>query len=88
MSRSEFEGSSKPSLVSQPSAAPTAKWVAGTATGGVGLVLVWLLGQLGIEMPPEVAAVLVLFVAQAAAYWKKNRAADEPGRHAAGPDVP
>lgn len=72
-----------PELVDQPSAAPTAKWWAGTGTGGIGLVLIWLLGQFGVDMPPEVAAVLVLSVAQAAAYVKRNRAADDPGRHAA-----
>jgi hypothetical protein len=82
MSRSEFEGSAEPQLVNQPSAAPTAKWVAGTATGGVGIVLIWLLSLLDVDLPPEVAAVIVLGVTQIAAYWKKNRAADDPGRHA------
>jgi hypothetical protein len=81
MSRSEFEGSAQPELVTQPSAAPTAKWVAGTATGGVGIVLVWVLSLLNVDLPPEVAAVIVLAVTQVAAYWKKNRAVDVPGRH-------
>lgn len=68
---------------------PTRKWMAATGTGGAAIVVLWIAGQLGLDMPPEVAAVVVLGLAQAAAYVKRNAPAlvdcldDEPGEHAA-----
>lgn len=60
--------------VDQPTAAPTRKWIAGVSTGGGALVLVWLAGLLGVDMPPEVAGSLVLGAGAAAAWLKRNRA--------------
>lgn len=74
-------------LTDQPGPAPTRKWIAATGTGGVALLLVWAAGLLGVDMPPEVAAALVLTAAQAAAYVKRNAPAladcldDAPGAH-------
>lgn len=70
--------------VDQPSAAPTRKWVAGTSTGGGTLVLVWAAGQLGVDMPPEVAGALVLAAGAAAAWLRRNKAVlvrETGGRH-------
>jgi hypothetical protein len=76
-------------LVDQPGKTPTRKWFAATGTGGVSVVVVWIAGQLGLDMPAEVAAALVLGAAQLAAYVKRNTPAlvdcldGEPGEHAA-----
>lgn len=77
------EGTTDPELVDQPSAAPSAKWVAGATTGAATVVLLWVAALVGLEMPEYVAGALVLLAAQAAAYLKRNRAVDTPGEHAA-----
>lgn len=61
-------------LVKQPTARPTAKWMAGVGTGGGALAVVWLAGVLGLELTPEQAGGLVLAAGAAAAWLKKNRA--------------
>ncbi len=40
------------------------------AAGGFGIVIVWVAGQLGLEMPPEVAAALAALLATLAGYLR------------------
>lgn len=62
----------KPS--SSPSGAlPTSKVAAGGAAGALTVVLVWLLGALGVDMPPEVASALTVLLSTAAAYYKSGK---------------
>lgn len=65
---------------------PTEKVQAGGYAGAGSLVLLWLAGQLGINLPPEVAGALVLLVAGAGA-WLKTEGAGwfrrSEGRHSA-----
>lgn len=61
---------------------PTPKVAAGGYAGAAALVLVWLLGQFGVDMPPEVAAALALLAYGGAAYLKRDRTSPE-GCHAA-----
>ncbi len=76
-------------LVDQPSKAPTRKWIAGGATGQAAVVLVWIAAEVGVDLPPAVAAEIVLIAGLAAAWLKRNAPAlvdcldDEPGQHAA-----
>lgn len=53
---------------------PTEKVQAGGYAGAASLVLLWLAGQLGIDLPPEVAGALVLLVAGAGAWLKTEGA--------------
>lgn len=49
------------------------KVAAGSSAGAAGLVLVWALQQLGVEMTAEVAGAIVLLASQVAAYAKTVR---------------
>jgi hypothetical protein len=49
---------------------PSPKVQAGATAGAVALVLVWLAGLLGLELPAEVAAALAVILSTAAAYIK------------------
>lgn len=63
----------KPS--SSPSGAlPTSKVAAGGAAGALTVVLVWILGALGVDMPPEVASALTVLLSTGAAYLKSGKA--------------
>lgn len=53
---------------------PTEKVQAGGYAGAAALVLLWLAGQAGIEMPAEVAAGLTLLIAGAGAWIKTEGA--------------
>lgn len=53
---------------------PTEKVQAGGYAGALALVLLWLAGQAGIEMSPEVAAGLALLIAGAGAWIKTEGA--------------
>lgn len=67
-------------LVVEPDKTPQPKVIAATAGSAVGgaaaLILAWILGMMGVEMPTEVqGAVSILLVAVftfVAGYWKKN----------------
>lgn len=57
-----------------PSMKPTEKVQAGGYAGALALVLLWLAGQAGIELPAEVAAGLALLIAGAGAWIKTEGA--------------
>ena len=61
--------------------APTPKVAAGSTSGAAALLLVWILGQAGVDMPPEVAGAAVLVITAGAAWLKSDRTS--PGRHEA-----
>lgn len=52
----------------KPSRRPTPKVAAATLGGAVTTLIVWVLGRLGVEVTPEVAAALATVVAFAAGY--------------------
>lgn len=60
---------------------PTPKVAAGSTTGAAVLVLLWLAGLMGLDLPPEVAGALVLLATAGAAWLKSDRSS--PGRHVA-----
>lgn len=60
--------------VNQPTAAPTAKVAAGGIGASVSIVLVWVLGQMSVDMPNEVASAITAILSFAAAYLTKERA--------------
>lgn len=67
---------------------PTEKVQAGGYAGSAAIVLLWIAGQLGLDVPPEIAGAFVLLLSGAAAWikregagWIKSR--NPPGRHAA-----
>lgn len=65
--------------------APTSKMTATGTAGAASLVLIWILGQFGVDMPAEVAAGFAVLLAWAAGYIKTERAAAKPkGRYRAG----
>jgi hypothetical protein len=51
---------------------PTPKMAATGIAFGPGIVLVWLLGQFGVDMPPEVAAIIVAGIMWLAGYLKSE----------------
>lgn len=53
------------------SAAPTPKVVAVGVTGAASVLLLWLLSQFGVTMPPEVAAAVAVLLAAGAGYIKR-----------------
>jgi hypothetical protein len=61
-------------LVDQPSKSPTQKVTAGGAAGAAAVLIVFIAGQLGVDVPPEAAAALTVLLASAGAYWKKEKA--------------
>jgi hypothetical protein len=63
-------------LVDQPSAAPTQKVVAGGAAGAAAVLVVFIAGQFGVDVPPEVAAALTVLLAAVAAWLKREKAAE------------
>lgn len=70
-------------LVTQPTNVPTPKVAAAGISGGASLVLVWLAGQFGVEMPEAVAGAIVLLAAVGAAWLKRERKprGTEPGNN-------
>lgn len=60
--------------ISQPSAAPTTKVAAGGIAGAVTVVLVYVLAQLHIVVPGEVASSLTVIFSFVTSYLVKNRA--------------
>lgn len=57
---------------------PTPKMAATGLAFGPAIVLVWILGQFGVDMPAEVAGAVVASIMWLAGYFKSDR-----GRHAA-----
>ncbi|WP_018687034.1 hypothetical protein [Actinokineospora enzanensis] len=48
--------------------APTRKVGAGAAVGAITVVLVWIAGSLGVEIPADVAAAVTVLLSFAASY--------------------
>lgn len=57
-----------------PSLKPTPKVAAGGAAGAASILLVWILGQSGLDVPAEVAAALTVLIGTGAAYMKRDNA--------------
>lgn len=51
---------------------PSSKVQAGAASGAFTVVLVYLAGQFGVDMPAEVASAITVLVGTIVAYWKKE----------------
>ena len=60
---------------------PTAKVTSGTAAGAVTIVLVWIAGMIGIEVPPEVASAVTVLIGFGVAYLVPDGSSD--GKHVA-----
>ena len=52
--------------------APRPKVVAGGVAGALTIVLVWVAGMLGVDVPPEVASAVTVLVSFAAGYVKSD----------------
>ncbi|WP_153008332.1 MULTISPECIES: hypothetical protein [Rhodococcus] len=57
---------------SQATAKPTAKVAATGIAGSIAIVLIWVAGLAGIDMPAEVAAAITAIIAFGAGYMKKS----------------
>lgn len=55
-----------------PDLAPTPKVIAGVGAGAATVLLVWLAGLFGVEVPPEVASSVTVLLAAGAAYLKRG----------------
>ncbi len=66
----------KDEYINQPSAAPTTKVSAAGISGALTVVLVYVLGFGGVEVPPEVASALTAIVAFAASYLIKSKVSE------------
>lgn len=55
-----------------PSRKPTKKVAAAGSAGAASIVLVWLLGQAGVDVPAEVASAITVLIATAAGYLKAS----------------
>lgn len=60
-------------LINQPSAEPTRKIQAVGIAGSITTILVFALGQFGVELPVEVAVALTSVIIFAAGYQTKSR---------------
>jgi len=58
--------------MNQPTSAPTAKVAAGGAAGAATVLIVFIAGQLGLEIPAEAASALTVLIGFAAAYFRKE----------------
>lgn len=65
----------KPPYVNQSTLKPIPKVVAGGIGSSIVVLLVWIAGEYGVQIPPEVASALTVLVGFAASYFVKNRAA-------------
>lgn len=57
----------------QPTAMPTAKIAASGIGGSVSIVLVWLAGLTGLEVPPEVAAAVTTIISFLSGYLVREK---------------
>ena len=62
-------------------ATPTPKVAAAGVSGAVAIILVWIAGLFGLEVPAEVAAAVAAILAFAGGYLTRD--ASSPGRHEA-----
>jgi enamine deaminase RidA (YjgF/YER057c/UK114 family) len=60
--------------MSQPSNTPTSKVTAATGAGAASVLVVFIAGQLGLDVSPEVAAAIATLLAFAGGYVKKENA--------------
>lgn len=60
-------------LVDQPTGTPTNKVAAAGIGGAIAVVLVWVTGLFGVDMPGEVAAAFTVILAFAAGYFTRER---------------
>lgn len=58
---------------------PNRKMAAAGTTGAMAIVLVWVAGQIGLDMPAEVGAAFAAIAAWAAGYLRRE---DGGGKHA------
>lgn len=58
--------------MSDRSLAPTPKVVAATTAGAATILLVWIVGLLGLGVPPEVAAAVTVLITAGAGYLKRS----------------
>lgn len=58
---------------------PTPKVAAGGAAGALAILITFIAGQLGLDLPDTVVAALTVLIAVGTSYLKK----DPPGKHAA-----
>lgn len=61
--------------VNQPTLKPTSKVVAGGFASSIVVLLVWIAGEYGVEVPAEVASALTVLVGFAASYFMKSKPA-------------
>lgn len=59
--------------VNQPTAAPTNKMVAVGVSGALTVVLVYVLGEFGVDMPVEVASAITVLISFASGYMTRNK---------------
>ena len=57
----------------QPTSTPTQKVAAGGIGGALSIVLIYVVGLLGLDMPPEVASAVTAIVSFLAGYIVKER---------------
>jgi enamine deaminase RidA (YjgF/YER057c/UK114 family) len=58
--------------VDQQGMAPTSKVTAAGAGGAAGIVIVFIAGQFGVDVSPEVAAAITTLIALVAGYFKRE----------------
>lgn len=59
--------------INQPTVAPTNKIAAVGVSGALSIVIVYLLGQFGVEMPNEVASAITLLISALSGYIVPNK---------------
>lgn len=60
--------------MNQPTLRPTTKVGTGAATAATVVILVWVAGMLGVEVPAEVASAAAVLLGFGAAYVVRDRA--------------
>ena len=63
----------KSTFVNLASKVPAPKVVAGTLAGSASVVAIWVIGQAGFVMPPEVASAFTVLISGAAGYLQKDK---------------
>ena len=61
-------------LIKQPSSMPTRKIIGAAMASAITTVVVWVSGQLGLPIPGEVAAAMVMIASTIAGYQTRERA--------------